>query len=194
MSDKGSERLQTVDSAVQQVMQVLEMVTNDPGRWNTLTMAGSQYSLTHAERDGIVWGKDPRADTEQPARARQSTMRFRLQVQSHMANPFGTMHGGCIASVIDLLSSFVLSLYSPGEQGSSWFLTGVSQSLTVHYLAPTQIGTWIEVDAQALSVSRNVALVQTDVYELTSRDGERVRKTATSTHTKVDVQTVKSKL
>ena len=70
----------------------------------------------------------------------------------------------------------------------------MSQSLTVHYLAPTHIGMWIEVDTHILNVSRSVALVQTDVYALTARDGTRVRKTATSTHTKVDVQTVKTKL
>lgn len=99
-----------------------------------------------------------------------------------------------MASVIDVISSFLLPLFSPGEQDTSWFLTGVSQSLTVHYLAPTHIGTWIEVDAHMLNVSRSVALVQTDVYELSARDGERVRKTATSTHTKVDVQSVKTRL
>lgn len=194
MGDQDGERLQTVDEAVEQAVSVLEMLTNDPGRWNTLTMAGTQYFLSYAERDGVVWGQDPRARTDRPTRAKQGTMRFRLQVQPHMANPFGTMHGGSIASVIDLLSSFLLTLFSPGEQGTSWVSTGVSQSLTVHYLAPTHIGMWIEVDTHILNVSRSVALVQTDVYALTARDGARVRKTATSTHTKVDVQTVKTKL
>lgn len=187
-------RLQTVEAAVQQAEAVISVITSEPNRWNTQTMTGSQYFLTYAERDGIVWGQDPRAATEQPVRARQGTMRFRLQVQPHMANPFGTMHGGCIASVIDLLSSFLLSLFSPGEQGTSWFSTGVSQSLTVHYLAPNIVGTWIEVESRMLSLSRNLALVQTDVYQLDGRDGKRVRHTATSTHTKVDVTTGRSKL
>ena len=113
-------------------------------------------------------------------------MRFRLRVKENMTNSFGTVHGGCLATVIDTLSSFLMPLHSSGVMGQPWLTFGVSQTLTVNYLAPTRVNKWIEVVVTSLSVGKNVALLDTRVYELAGDEhSERKVLTATSTHNKV---------
>ena len=64
----------------------------------------------------------------------------------------------------------------------------MSQTLTVHYLAPTRLGSWIEVAVKGMSVGKSVALLETEIWELSGdKSSDRKVRTAFSTHTKIDV-------
>ena len=73
-------------------------------------------------------------------------------------------------------------------------MMGVSQMLTIHYLKPTRIGHWIEVETSMVSLGKTSCLMSVDIYELESPDGKRTAHTITATHTKVDVRPSRAKL
>ncbi|WFD42684.1 hypothetical protein MPSI1_001332 [Malassezia psittaci] len=178
----------TVDDAFAWTHSSLGDTMSSKEGWTYAALKDSQCEVVYAERDGVVNGSGERAANEHPNRAKNSEMRFRMQVQPNMTNVFGTMHGGCLATVIDSLSSFVIFLHSSGQQGQPWLTLGVSQTLTVNYLAPTRVGTWIELVVKSMSIGKSVALLDTEVYELEGgKDSKRKIRTASSTHTKVDV-------
>lgn len=173
------------DAAAWASSSINDSVTNTHG-WTYFALHGTDCKLVYAARDGVVAGSGKRAETERPSRAYQTEMRFRMRVKEEMTNSFGTVHGGCLATVIDTLSSFLMPLHSSGEMGQPWLTFGVSQTLTVNYLAPTRVNKWIEVAVKSLSVGKNVALLDTQVYELAGDEhSERKVLTATSTHNKV---------
>ncbi|WFD29264.1 hypothetical protein MSPP1_000271 [Malassezia sp. CBS 17886] len=185
--------LQTVDDAVAMIHAIIN-TDKESQSWSTYAMQGTGLCVTHVERDGVVAGSGRRAAEERPARAKKCTVRFRFQVTPPMSNMFGTMHGGCVATMIDILSSFVLALQTPGETGTPWSTFGVSQTLSVNYLAPTRLDSWVEVESTTLQAGRMIALLNTDMYELTGKDGDRVKMTATSGHYKIDTSSRSAKM
>ncbi|PKI85810.1 hypothetical protein MVES1_000562 [Malassezia vespertilionis] len=162
--------------------------------WSHEAFKSTQVRLTHLERDGVVLGSGERAKNERPKRAFNTEVRFRLVVQPHMTNSFGTMHGGCMATCIDTLSSYLIALHSSMEVGQPWLTFGVTQSLSVQYLAPGNVGKWLEFVSTPMSVGKSLAVICTDVYELEGENGGRTRRIATSQHAKVDVSGRLSKI
>jgi len=100
--------LQTVDEALEALEAFVCAV--DDGSWNGTTFRNTHMFVSHVERDGVVARSGARAASERPPRVRESRVCVRLQVQPHMANTLGTMHGGAIATVIDTVSSFLVRL------------------------------------------------------------------------------------
>ncbi|WFD02872.1 hypothetical protein MOBT1_001559 [Malassezia obtusa] len=188
-------QLLTVDDAAAWARSVVQDTVQSPEGWSHLCLKDSQCELTYAARNGVVAGSGEKAATERPSRALQTEMRFRMQVQPTMTNQFGTVHGGCLATIIDTLSSILIPLHSSAEAGQPWTSFGVSQTLTVHYLAPTRVHTWIEVVVKSMSVGKTVALLDTEVYELEGdKNSNRKIRTAASTHSKIDVSSRMPKL
>ena len=100
--------MQSVDEAAAMIEQMLDAMMTSEDSYNVATLKKSFCFLTHCERDGVVWRGGWRSVSDRPKRARRAMVRFRLKVAPHMANPFGTMHGGCTATIADTLSSFAV--------------------------------------------------------------------------------------
>lgn len=178
--------LQTLDAACDTISHVLATSLENKD-WNSGLFVDTEPFLAYAERDGIVYRKDPRSATESPQRAQRSKICVRMKVAQHMGNQFGTMHGGCIATVVDTFSSLLIQLHTSGHFGQPWAMMGVSQNMIVQYLKPTRIGRWIEIESTMLMLSKSVCMMQVDIYELDSRDGKRTVHTISGSHTKMDV-------
>lgn len=87
---------------------------------------------------------------------------------------FGNLHGGLIAAVIDVCSSFTIKLSS----GIKWSLIGISVDLSVSYLRGVSPGSPIKLVCQLERIGNRLATIYTRVYD---NDNNLCY---TSTHTK----------
>eukprot|EP00239_Pterosperma_sp_CCMP1384_P008117 CAMPEP_0197857906 /NCGR_PEP_ID=MMETSP1438-20131217/31352_1 /TAXON_ID=1461541 /ORGANISM="Pterosperma sp., Strain CCMP1384" /LENGTH=119 /DNA_ID=CAMNT_0043473905 /DNA_START=137 /DNA_END=492 /DNA_ORIENTATION=- len=78
-----------------------------------------------------------------------------VTVHDGLANGYGTLHGGMIATLLDVVSSVALLTVADRS--------GVSLELNITYLGAVPIGDVIEVDAQVIKVGRSVGTIQIDV-------------------------------
>ena len=66
-------------------------------------------------------------------------------------------------------------------------MLGVTSGLTLTYMAPSPVGTWIEIVAQLEQIGKTVAVITCDVYGADGADGPRLdKKRVTASHTKID--------
>ncbi len=94
-----------------------------------------------------------------------------LQVTADVANRYGGLHGGCIATIVDTVGT--AAMVTMQER------SGVSTHIAVDYLAPSPLGTWVDVEAHMIKAGRSVSLVR---VTLTNRDTGKV--VAVGTHQK----------
>ncbi|GAX79485.1 hypothetical protein CEUSTIGMA_g6926.t1 [Chlamydomonas eustigma] len=76
-------------------------------------------------------------------------------VTQDVTNRYQTLHGGCIATLVDVVSS--AALFTVSDR------TGVSVNLATTYLLPTALGTTVIVEATVLRVGRSLATIQVEV-------------------------------
>ncbi|KKA28919.1 hypothetical protein TD95_002489 [Thielaviopsis punctulata] len=105
---------------------------------------------------------------------------FTYTVQDGDCNPIN-LHGGCIATLIDMLTS--LSLV-PVQKPGFWEFLGVSRTLNVTYLSPVGAGETVTVECEVVSLGKRSCHL---TAVLKSEDG---RVVATGTHDKVDLHGV----
>ncbi|MEW5301042.1 MAG: hypothetical protein WDW36_003925 [Sanguina aurantia] len=86
-------------------------------------------------------------------------------------NRYGTLHGGCTATLADVVSTVALT--------TSTELSGVSVNLAVTYLSPMPGGQEVIVDAQVVKIGKSLATI--NVTFSRKSDGAAV---AVATHTK----------
>lgn len=72
-----------------------------------------------------------------------------------------------------------------------WSFLGVSQSLSVVYLAAIPLDSWVEIQCDIVSIGARIVVISADIWTLSDTDeddgkGERVKKASTGTHVKVD--------
>eukprot|EP00775_Hariotina_reticulata_P008551 gene8551-8733_t len=95
----------------------------------------------------------------------------RFQVTKKTCNRYGTLHGGCIATLVDVVGSAALI--------TSSIRGGVSLAINTLYLNPMPGDEEVEVDARIIKLGRDVGT--TEVLLRRVRTGELV---ATGTHVK----------
>ena len=99
---------------------------------------------------------------------------LKLKMRDELRQPYGLLHGGATASLIDTAMAFAcISCLAEGEQT-------VTIDLTVHYLRPHSEG---EVFCAA-KVVRDGKRIQTVSAEVVNEDG-KLLATALSTYTKI---------
>ncbi len=99
---------------------------------------------------------------------------LKLKMRDELRQPYGFLHGGATASLIDTATAFAcISCLAKGEQT-------MTIDLTVHYLRPHKDG---EVFCTA-KVVRNGKKIQTVSAEVINEEGKLIA-TALSTYTKV---------
>ena len=102
----------------------------------------------------------------------EGRVQVEMEVGEEHTNPFGTLHGGFTATIVDIVTTSAC-IATKRESG------GVSVNLTVNYLAPANIGDTILVDAQVTRLGRTVAFTTAEIYR--KRDNTRI---ASAMHTK----------
>lgn len=99
---------------------------------------------------------------------------LKLQMRDELQQPYGFLHGGATASLIDTATAFAcISCLAEGEQT-------LTIDLTIHYLRPHKTG---EVFCTA-KVVRNGKRIQTVSAEVVNEEGKLIA-TALSTYTKL---------
>lgn len=90
-----------------------------------------------------------------------------MTVSPDMCNYLDNLHGGCAATLIDVLSTTILlGVSSPGR----FQLGGVSRNLRTTYLRPVPQGTEIRLVTELVHVGKRLALLRSEI--LRADDGQ----------------------
>lgn len=77
-----------------------------------------------------------------------------------MSNALGNLHGGCAATIIDILTSIVaMAVGKPGV----FQYSGVSRNLNVTYLRPLPINTDIRVVCEVSQIGKRLSLLRAEI-------------------------------
>ncbi|KAG2172145.1 hypothetical protein INT44_006614 [Umbelopsis vinacea] len=93
-----------------------------------------------------------------------------------VGHSLGNLHGGCVATLIDLCSS--MAILVSGEKMTAWRSPGISTELAVSYIAGAPEGAKLRVENELLRSGKTLANLYTKVY---NEDG---RLCYSGTHTK----------
>ncbi|KAL4421379.1 hypothetical protein ABPG75_010670 [Micractinium tetrahymenae] len=80
-----------------------------------------------------------------------------LPVTLAVANRYGTLHGGCIATLVDTVGTAALVTVSPKG--------GVSLSINVNYLSKAPLGGSVLVEAQLVKSGRTIATIDVQIKD-----------------------------
>jgi acyl-coenzyme A thioesterase 13 len=80
----------------------------------------------------------------------------RMPVEAYHLNRMATLHGGVIASLVDICGS--LAIASTGD-----YLTGVSTDINVSYLSASRLGDVITIDARCMRKGKTLAYTTVDI-------------------------------
>lgn len=94
--------------------------------------------------------------------ADQFTIQFSFKVQPEYTNSFGTLHGGVIASLIDILSSFPIAVFDFENRG------GVSTDINVTYMNASLSGDVVLIETQCLKSGKFMAFSHTKLFDKNS--------------------------
>jgi uncharacterized protein (TIGR00369 family) len=97
----------------------------------------------------------------------------KLEMKDHHRQPYGVLHGGATASVIDTATAFAIISALPAEKATT-------VDLTVHYLRPVSTG-FIICEAKIVRAGKRLITVSADVHD---NQGKQIA-TALSTYTKL---------
>lgn len=77
-----------------------------------------------------------------------------------MCNQVNSLHGGCAATLIDVLTSITpVALAKPGL----FAYGGVSRSLNIKFLRPVPEGTEFEIDCELINMGKRLALSKAEI-------------------------------
>ena len=99
------------------------------------------------------------------ARFSEGRCRCAFPVGVEKTNRYGTLHGGCIATLVDVVSTAALVTQSDHP--------GVSVNIDVAYMSPGPAGDEVQVDARVTKVGVNLAFMEVLIK---SGDGKVVAK------------------
>lgn len=95
-----------------------------------------------------------------------------LKVDTRHQNSYGTLHGGAISSLVDIVGTMAL-LAKDHTRG------GVSIDLNVNFLKAAKVGETVKIRGQVLKLGKSLGFTKVDIY---ASDG--VSLLATGRHTK----------
>lgn len=77
-------------------------------------------------------------------------VRCRMPVTREKTNRYGTLHGGCAATLVDVIGTSAIFSVSPES--------GVSLHISVDYLSPAPAGRSVVVESRVVRVGRTIAV------------------------------------
>ncbi|KAI9496179.1 HotDog domain-containing protein [Zychaea mexicana] len=86
---------------------------------------------------------------------------WNFNVTEKHCNQLGNIHGGCVATIIDICSSFAILTY---EGKGGWKLIGVSTDLAVSYMSGIAAGQTARLECEVQRVGKSLANIYTKVY------------------------------
>ncbi|VDD89694.1 unnamed protein product [Enterobius vermicularis] len=89
--------------------------------------------------------------------AEEGRVKVEIDVSEELINPFGFLHGGCTATLVDMVTTAALAATPRG-------LRGVSVDLNISYLAAAKLGETIVIDASVLRSGKNLAFTRADIF------------------------------
>ncbi|ORY76304.1 HotDog domain-containing protein [Protomyces lactucae-debilis] len=105
---------------------------------------------------------------------------FRVKVLPEQCNSLGSMHGGALATAIDLLTS--CAIMAMPREGAWESGAGVSRTLSVTYLRPAACDSYVLFTCKVVSLGKRSACITCDVTSETTG-----KVLAIGTHDKVGV-------
>ncbi|OBZ85330.1 Acyl-coenzyme A thioesterase 13 [Choanephora cucurbitarum] len=120
----------------------LKKVKDDPTYWDS--PIASALSLVSAEPNKITW---------------------KFVVGRSHSNIMGQLHGGCIATLIDICSSFAVLVTTDKYK---WDML-VSSDLAVTYTNGVAVGEVLRIECEAQRVGKHLANIYTKIYDQQNR-------------------------
>ncbi|CAJ0576522.1 unnamed protein product, partial [Mesorhabditis spiculigera] len=102
----------------------------------------------------------------------EGKVRLEFDVEKNMTNPFGTLHGGYTATLIDIATTTALLATERAAPG-------VSVDLHVSYLGAAKLGETVVLDAEIIKAGRTTAFTKASLF---IKDTDK--QIATGLHTK----------
>jgi len=119
-----------------------------------------------AFRDMVVDAMDPRA----------GEARCSFVVTPALANSWGTLHGGAVATLVDILGTLALVAKDKDK-------AGVSVEINVSYVGPARLGERVVAVGQVLKLGRTMGFTAVELVA-DGGDGKEPRLVAVGRHTK----------
>ncbi|KAI8335009.1 HotDog domain-containing protein [Chlamydoabsidia padenii] len=86
---------------------------------------------------------------------------WELVVHESHCNQLGNLHGGCVATLIDVCTSFATLV---SDRKAHWKNMGVSTDLAVSYMLGVPAGETIRIECQVQRVGKNLANLHSIIY------------------------------
>ncbi|OBZ82707.1 Acyl-coenzyme A thioesterase 13 [Choanephora cucurbitarum] len=115
--------------------------------------------------DPVSWD-DPIANTLSLVGAGPNKLTWEFVVEQPHCNLLGRVHGGCVATLIDICSSFAIMVNSGRHQ---WEMLGVSSDLSVTYMSGAAVGQVLRIECETQRVGKNLANIHTKIYDQQNR-------------------------
>ncbi|KAI9353923.1 HotDog domain-containing protein [Pilaira anomala] len=97
--------------------------------------------------------------------AAPDVLTWEFKVEEKHCNQLGNLHGGCVATLIDICSSFAIIV----STGAPWKLVGISTDLSITYLRGVAEGDTIRIVCDVQRVGRTLANMFTKIYDSQNR-------------------------
>ncbi|XP_022801413.1 acyl-coenzyme A thioesterase 13-like [Stylophora pistillata] len=91
---------------------------------------------------------------------------FKMKVEESHQNPMGNLHGGMTATLIDMLTTIVITTLPPHK-------VAASVDLSISYLRPAPVGEDVIINTEVIKMGRTLAFT---AAELLNKDGKLVAK------------------
>ena len=98
-----------------------------------------------------------------------------LKIEQEHCNYYGTLHGGCTATLVDVISTYALI----EDTEESLTHLGVSVNMNIDYMKAAKLGSEILIDAQLKKRGKQLAFLDVEI-----RDKEKNDLIAKGSHTK----------
>ncbi|CAD5211290.1 unnamed protein product [Bursaphelenchus okinawaensis] len=106
--------------------------------------------------------------------AEPNNLKVEFTVTEDLTNGWKTLHGGCTATLVDMITTMVL--YTTDDEKVH---PGVSVDMALSYYGPAQLGDKVIIDATIIRKGRTLAYTKADLYLKDS-----LKPVAFGTHTK----------
>ena len=89
-----------------------------------------------------------------------------LKVEQEHCNYYGTLHGGCTATLVDIISTYALVQ----DTEDSLKQLGVSVNMNIDYMKAGKLGSEIIIDAQVKKRGKKLAFLDIEIRDKESND------------------------
>ncbi|KAJ5907629.1 hypothetical protein N7495_000311 [Penicillium taxi] len=104
---------------------------------------------------------------ESATRGPPAKVSFLLNIIPELSNPMDNLHGGCAATLIDVLStSILLAMSKPGR----FALGGVSRNLKTTYIRPVPTGSEARIVCEVIHIGKRLALLRAEIQRADTGD------------------------